>query len=144
MCGIAGFYDQCSIPLRVIGEDLVGDDVARDQASQDSRADDRAPRRRARIELVATRAHDRHEGRRCILSAGLAEISGEEPHELFEIAHERGVPVHLDAQVLEDGDAQGRRNATGRRTYERFFDAADPAIVGDRHRRQCRNDVLET
>src|SRR5258705_1265297 len=93
------------MPLRVIGEDLVGDDVARDQASEDSRADDRAPRRRARIEFVATRAHDGHEGRRCILSAWLAEISGEEPHEIFEVADHRTETVLLDAEVIQDRNA---------------------------------------
>src|SRR5262245_56088013 len=102
----------------MIGEDLVRDDVARDQAGQDSGADDGAPRRRARIELVATRADDRYERRRRILSARLAEISGEEPYELFEIAHQRRVPVHLHPEVLEDGDARRGGDATRRRAHE--------------------------
>src|SRR5690242_4464000 len=128
----------------MIGEDLVGDDVAGDQTGQDSRADDRAPRRRARIELVATRAHDGHERRRGVLPAWLAEVSGEEPHELFEIADQRGVPVHLDTEVLKDGNARRDGDATRRRAYERFLDATNPTIVGDRHRGEGRDDVLET
>src|SRR5215467_5713810 len=143
MRGIAGLHDQCPIPLRMIGEDLVGDDVARDQARQDSRAHHRAAWRRARIQLVATRAHDGHEGRGRILSTRLAEIAREEPHELFEIAHERGMPVHLDAEVLEDGDARRGGDAPRGRAHERFLDATDSTKVGDRYGGECRDDVLE-
>jgi hypothetical protein len=74
----------------------------------------------------------------------LAQISGEEPHELFEVAHERGVPVHLDTEILEDGDGFRRGDATCRRTHERFLDATDPTIVGDRYGCEGRDDVLET
>src|SRR5262247_1609141 len=128
----------------MIGEDLVGDDVARDQAREDSCAHLRAPGRRARIQLVATRAHDGHEGRGRILSARLAEMAGEEPHDFFEIAHEGRMPVHLDTEILEDGDARRSGDAPRGRAHERFLDATDPTKVGDRHGGERRDDVLET
>src|SRR6516165_9918129 len=106
----------------MIGEDLVGNDVAGDQSGQDSRTDDRASWRRARIELVAARAHDRYERRGRILPARLAEISREEPDELFEVAHQCGVPVHLHTEVLEHGNARGRGDAACRGAYERLLD----------------------
>src|SRR5262245_538723 len=110
----------------MIGEDLVWDDVARDQAGQDSCNDHGALRRRAGIALVAAVAHDRHERGRGVLSARSAEISGKEPHELFEITYQGGVPVHLDTKVLEDGDARRGGDATGRVAHQRFLDATNP------------------
>jgi len=55
----------------------------RDQAGQDSRADHGAPRRRTWIELVRLARTIGTKVVRCVLSARLAEIAGEEPHELF-------------------------------------------------------------
>ena len=55
------------------------------------------------------------ERRRRVLRAGLAEVAGEQPHQLLEVADERRVAVHLDAEVLEHGDALGRRERGGPR-----------------------------
>ncbi len=99
----------------MVGEDLVGDDVARHEAGDDAGADDRAaplaPARRAR-RLVGP--GDGHEARRHVLGPPVAEVAGQRPDQLLEVADQRGVQAHLHAEVLEHGHALGRRRCGGR------------------------------
>ena len=43
-----------------------------------------------------------------------AEIAGQQHQQLVEIGHERGMPVHLHAEILERGHTRGRRDPPSR------------------------------
>ena len=79
-----------------------------------------------------------------VLAAVVGEVAGQRPDELLEVADERRVAVHLDAEVLERGDARCGRDATGRPADEILVDAGDLAELGDVERGEPRVDLVET
>ena len=86
------------------------------------------PRRLRRRARLTRRGGD-------VLAAGLGEVAGEQPQQLLEVAVERRVRRHLDAEVLEDGDARAR--AAMRRAVART------SVLG-RHRRSPQYSATAT
>ena len=112
---VARLDDQRPESVGVVGEDLLGHRVARDQPGEDALAGNRATRRPLRVELGGVGLHERHHRRGDVLPARVGEVPGEHPDQLLEVADQCRVPVHLDAEVLEHGDARRRRDAPRRR-----------------------------
>ena len=71
--------------------------------------------------------------RRRVLRARLGEVAGQHPDQLLQVAGQRGVPVHLDAEVLEGGDARRRGDAPGGGAHSSSAHAAHGG-VGRRRR----------
>ena len=97
----------------MIAEDFVGDDVAGDEAHDDFGAGNRAAAiltRACFIALGTGQAQQRHEG---IVGTRLGEVPSEQPDQAVEVAVQRGVAVHLDAQILYHRDALGLGDAFG-------------------------------
>ena len=69
--------------------------------------------RALRAVAAAVAAGERHERGGRVLRARLAEVAGQQPEQLLQVAAQRRVPVHLDAEVLEDGDARRPRRCGG-------------------------------
>ena len=107
---IATFDDEGAKTFRVIGEDLFGDDVAGHQSTDDARPGDR---RAPRVGFGAGAAEQRHHRRRAVGRALFAEIAGEQDEQFVQVGHQRGMAVHLHAEVFEAGHAAGRGQAAG-------------------------------
>ena len=78
-----------------------------------------------------------------VLRTRLAEVPGQQPEQLLEVADERRVTVHLHAEVLEDGDARRAGEPPCRGADELLGDAADGTPLRDRHGGQRRGDLVE-
>ncbi len=126
-----------AIAVGVIAEDLLRDDVARYQATDDRRAGHRAALAGG---AAAEQALDR---RGNVLRAALREIAGQQPEQLFQVADERGVAVHLHAEVLEAGHAAGSGDAPRREPHLFLGDAAGRARGGDRYGREPLGEGLD-
>ena len=61
----------------------------------------------------------------------VGEVAGEHPDELLEVADERGVAVHLHAEVLERRHARRAGKSPGGSADEILVDAGDRAVLGD-------------
>ena len=140
---VARLDDHRPVALRVVGEDLLGDDVARDQPGDDRRADARACGARSPDRAPCGSAHEAASEDGEYWAPGLAEVAGEQPDQLLQVADQRGVPVHLHAEVLEHRHARRRGDAPGRRPHEVLVDAADRALLGDRHVAAARPRLVE-
>ena len=99
-------------------------------------------RRALRIELGGVRLDQRHHGRGDVLAAGVGEVAGEHPHQLLQVADQRRVPVHLDAEVLERGDARRRGHPPRRPANEVLVDTGDRAVLGDVERGEAGVDLV--
>ena len=93
---------------RVIGEDLLRHHVAGREPADDLRA---GHGRRAALFAVEGACD---ECARPVIRALLAEVPGQKHEQLVQVRDQRGVQVHLHAEVLERGHALGRRDAARR------------------------------
>ncbi len=125
-------------PLRMVREDLLRNRVARHQAHDDPRTGHRAarrlrPRRRRRATLrgrpVPVRLRQAEQWHEGVVRAGPGVVARQEPHQPVQVTVERGVQVHLHAEVLDHRDAAGTRDPFGRPTQQRLLDAAGPRKV---------------
>ena len=100
----------------MIAEDLVGDHVARHQPGDEAVSGDRRARLGiARPAIASPPPQQRHEVRVEVHPAGDPEVAGEQHDELLEVAVQRRVRRHLDAEVFVDRHAAGRRADRPRR-----------------------------
>ncbi len=125
----------------MVGQDLLGDHVARHEPTDDAGADDRARPAALASLAAAVAAGQRHHRRGRVLRAGLAEVAGQQPEQLLQIARQRRVAVHLDAEVLEGGHARRLGDAARRRPQELLVDTAHRRVVGHRQGAEDRFDV---
>ena len=65
--------------------------------------------------------------------AGPAEVAGERVEELLEVGVQRAVRRHLDAEILDHGDAARPPDPARGRAHEIFVDPGARAVVGDVH-----------
>ena len=134
-----------AVAVGMIAEDLVGDDIARHQPGDETMTRDR----RAWFGIVGTAvgatAEQRHEVRVEVHAARNPEVAGQQDDELLQVAVERRVRRHLDAEVFVDRDAAGGL-ADGARcgTNDGFVDAGAIARLGDVDHPQVSDDLVET
>ena len=83
--------------------------------------------RAPRVARVAAR--QRHERARPVGGALLAEVPGEEHEQLVQVRDQRGVHVHLDAEVFHHRDALGARDAACGTAQQVLFHAAGRGIT---------------
>ena len=97
MNGVARLDDHGPIALRVIGEDFVGHRVAGHETAHDACTGDGRCSAFAAVGNVAQAV-----GR--VVRARATEVPCEHPEQPLQVAHQRGMPVHLHTEVLEYGD----------------------------------------
>ena len=125
----------------MVGQDLLGDDVARDQSAEDRRADHRAARHV--VDGQATVTPDRGQVGRHVLGSGLGEVARQQPDQLLHVADQRGVAIHLHAEVLVDGDRLRLGDQRGCGAHLGLVDVGDRAVLIHRHARQHVGDGIE-
>ena len=137
-----------AVAIRMVGEDLLGNHVARDEPDDDLRADDRAaPLHRPggsgglRRALPLAQLGERQERHECVVGALAAEVPGEQPDQALQVAVQRGVHVHLHAEVFEHRDALRARDPARDPAQQVFVHAADRGVSRDVDRAQRRLDL---
>ena len=101
---IGRLHQHGAVAVGVICEDLIGNYIAGHHAADDRRLNHRA------LAGAAAAARDVLQIGRHVLRTFFAEMPAKHPNQLFEIADQRGVVIHLNAQVLEHRHALGLHN----------------------------------
>jgi hypothetical protein len=138
-----------TVPLRVIRQDFLRDHVAGHESDDDLRADHGTSPHRARAAPAsAVRAltlaqpgqgQQRHER---VAGPLAAVVAGEQPHQPLQVAVQRGIHVHLHAEVFHHRDAARTGDPARRLPQQILLDPADLRITRHVYISQHRLDLL--